>query len=165
MTSTTTTTTATATTDPHANTSAGRIVVGMDGSPSSIEALKWADRVGTALDVPIDVVISWEWPVNYGVVMIPPNWQPDVDAKNALTEACDAAFGDRTPKGLRSIIREGQPVQVLLHASQGAEMLVVGSRGHGGFAGLLLGSVSAPCVEHASCPVVVLHAPAHPAGA
>lgn len=53
--------------------------------------------------------------------------------------------------------REGNAARVLLEASQGARMLVVGSRGHGGFTGLLLGSVSAACTEHAACPVLVLH--------
>jgi nucleotide-binding universal stress UspA family protein len=66
-------------------------------------------------------------------------------------------FGGRRPPGLRTDVREGNAARVLLEASEGARMLVVGSRGHGGFAGLLLGSVSAACAEHASCPVLVLH--------
>ena len=73
--------------------------------------------------------------------------------------AAGAVFGDQRPAGLKLElqVREGGAAKVLLGASEGADMLVVGSRGHGGFAGLLLGSVSANVAEHASCPVFIVH--------
>jgi nucleotide-binding universal stress UspA family protein len=80
----------------------------------------------------------------------------------------EAVFGDQPPAGLQRQVREGGAAKVLLDAGESAIILVVGSRGHGGFAGLLLGSVSANVAEHASCPVLVIHGdqappPARPA--
>jgi nucleotide-binding universal stress UspA family protein len=74
-----------------------------------------------------------------------------------LDDAVLAVFGDQLPEGLRLLVQEGGAAKVLLDAGEGAVMLVVGSRGHGGFAGLLLGSVSANVAEHASCPVFIVH--------
>jgi nucleotide-binding universal stress UspA family protein len=144
--------------------SGARIVVGVDGSPSSISALRWAYRVGTALDLAIDAVACWEYPNEYGgVAAIPLDYGAGADAERVLGEALVAAFGDSPPAGLRSSTREGYPARELIERSRGAEMLVVGSRGHGGFVGLLIGSVSAYCAEHATCPVVVIHEQAVPA--
>lgn len=75
-----------------------------------------------------------------------------------MRETLDEVFGSQRPPGLTVVVEQGPARNVLLDASDGAEMLV-GSRGHGGFVGLLLGSVSAACAEHAHCPVVVIHAP------
>jgi nucleotide-binding universal stress UspA family protein len=66
-------------------------------------------------------------------------------------------FADERPVDLVLSIAYGQPASVLLEASEDSTMLIVGSRGHGGFAGLLLGSVSSACAEHATCPVLVVH--------
>jgi nucleotide-binding universal stress UspA family protein len=136
--------------------SSGRIVVGVDGSSPSIDALRWAARIGTALGLEIDAVTSWEYPISYGMGGLL-DYRPDTDATQVLAEALTTAFGDTRPDGLRRLVAEGHPAKVLLDASSEAEMLVVGSRGHGGFVGQLLGSVSAPCAEHATCPVVVIH--------
>lgn len=87
----------------------------------------------------------------------PGDWQTDVNAKTVLDEALDAVFGEQRPPGLVTTVREGHASTVLLEVSEDADMLIVGSRGHGGFAGLLLGSVSAAVAEHARCPVLVVH--------
>jgi nucleotide-binding universal stress UspA family protein len=77
--------------------------------------------------------------------------------RQALDETVQAAFGDQPLPGLRREVREGGAARVLIEASRGATMLVVGSRGHGGFTGLLLGSVSSNVAEHAPCPVLIIH--------
>jgi nucleotide-binding universal stress UspA family protein len=66
-------------------------------------------------------------------------------------------FGGDRPAGLVTRVEQGGAARILIDVSQGANLLVVGSRGHGGFAGLLLGSVSSACAEHAACPVLVVH--------
>lgn len=134
------------------------IVVGVDGSESSKIALRWAAKLAPALGATIDAVVAWEYPTMLGWEGgIPDWWQPDDDAKKILDETLNAVFGKTPPKGLVGSIHQGHPTNVLLDASRGAEMLIVGSRGHGGFAGLLLGSVSSTCAEHATCPVLVVH--------
>ncbi|MDP9092646.1 MAG: universal stress protein [Actinomycetota bacterium] len=133
------------------------IVVGVDGSPSSLDALRWAACMAVPLNAEIDAVTSWDYPASYGMGGgAPADWDPAEDAARILADALTAAFGDHRPAGIRAAVYEGHPARVLSNASNGAEMLVVGSRGHGGFAGLLLGSVSAYCTAHAPCPVLVV---------
>ncbi len=132
------------------------IVVGVDGSGSSLDALRWAARLAIPLNAEIDAVTSWIYPASYGMGSGPPaDWDPAEDAAQILADAFTAVFGDDRPPGIRAVVCQGHPAQALIDASDGAEMLVVGSRGHGGFAGLLLGSVSAYCSSHAPCPVLV----------
>ncbi len=135
----------------------GHIVVGVDGSEPSRAALRWAVRIAPVVDGVIEAVTTWEIPSNYGWAADPGDWQPDVNAKTVLDEALDAVFGEQRPPGLVTTVREGHASTVLLEVSKDADMLIVGSRGHGGFAGLLLGSVSAAVAEHARCPVLVVH--------
>ncbi len=140
-----------------------RIVVGVDGSPSSKSALRWAARMQPLFGGEIEAVISWEYPSSYGWgAGLPSDWRPDLDAAKAIEAAVDDVFGTERPRTLKCTVREGRANYVLLEISEGAELLVVGSRGHGGFAGLLLGSVSAACTEHARCPVLVAHGDPQP---
>jgi nucleotide-binding universal stress UspA family protein len=134
-----------------------RIVVGVDGSPSSKQALRWAARIAAATGASIQAVIAWEFPQTYGWAVAVDGWRPDIDAAKVLQDTLDEVFGPERPPGLDTVVGEGHARDVLLTASEGAQMLVVGSRGHGGFAGLLIGSVSAACAEHAKCPVLVVH--------
>jgi len=133
-----------------------RIVVGIDGSDESKDALRWALRLAPTVGSRIDVVTAWHMPVNYGWSAIPPDWQPDKAAEELLNESLTDVLGTELPTGLHTHVAEGYPARVLIEAAKGADLLVVGSRGHGGFAGLLLGSVSRYCAEHASCPVLVV---------
>jgi nucleotide-binding universal stress UspA family protein len=133
------------------------IVVGLDGSPQSRQALRWAADLAQLLGAPINVVTAWQYPTTYGYASPLPDWNPEADMRQVQTEAIGGVFGHETPAGLTQILEPGSPAAVLLAASETALMLVVGSRGHGGFAGLLLGSVSATVAEHASCPVLIVH--------
>jgi nucleotide-binding universal stress UspA family protein len=134
-----------------------RIVVGVDGSPSSIDALRWAGYFAAAFGAWLDVVAAWEYPPTFGWAAIAPEWDPVRDMTKVLEDSVAAVFGDQRPEHMALRVYEGGAAKVLLDASHGAVMLVVGSRGHGGFAGLLLGSVSANVAEHASCPVFIVH--------
>jgi nucleotide-binding universal stress UspA family protein len=141
-----------------------KIVVGVDGSDSSVLALRWAAHYGALLGARLEVVMAWEYPASYGWTAIAPDWNPADDVRKVLAESARAAFGDQWPAGMQFDIREGGAAKVLLEACEGATMLVVGSRGHGGFAGLLLGSVSANVAEHAPCPVLIIHGNQGPPG-
>ena len=141
---------------------AKRIVVGVDGSEQSIAALRWAARIASALGCGIDAVTAWEYPAAYGWVMAPEGWPLADDSAATLERTIDKAFGQHRPANLCAVCERGSARAVLLDASKDAEMLIVGSRGHGGFAGLLLGSVSAACAEHAYCPVLVVHGESSP---
>lgn len=132
----------------------GRIVVGVDGSDCSKAALRWGLQLAGISGSAIEAVIAWRYPF-VGVVM--PDWDPHAEALKVLQNTVEAVYGDQRPNDLWMRAVEGDPARVLIEASATETALVVGSRGHGGFAGLLLGSVSAQCVEHAACPVLVVH--------
>jgi len=135
-----------------------RVVVGVDGSSASAAALREGARFAAERGAALVAVAAWHVPVGYGGY--PSGWYPELDAKAALDATAKAVFGDTTPANYSQLVREGLPSQVLIEESRGAELLVVGSRGHGGFAGLMLGSVSQACAEYAKCPVLILHGPA-----
>lgn len=132
-----------------------RIVVGVDGSEHSRAALRSADRLAHAFDASIEAVAVWHYPVSY--TPLPVTWSPRDDAESLGRAALDDVFGPTPPDSVTLTVREGATARVLIEEAAGADYLVVGSRGHGGFAGLLLGSVSAQCAEHAPCPVLVVH--------
>ena len=138
-------------------TAGGRIVVGVDGSRHSQDALRWSAHFAAIFGAQLEVVTAWEYPPSFGWAAIAPDWSPAEDMERALNDTVQAVFGDQPPAGMRLEVREGGAAKVLLEACKGAIMLVVGSRGHGGFAGLLLGSVSASVAEHSSCPVFIVH--------
>jgi nucleotide-binding universal stress UspA family protein len=140
-----------------AGTGEGRIVVGVDGSQPSQQALRWGVHLAAIFGARLEAVIAWEFPSSYGWASVPPEWNPGQDMEKVLDDTVRAVFGDQPPAVMQRQVLEGGAARVLLDASEGAIMLVVGSRGHGGFAGLMLGSVSANVAEHASCPVLVIH--------
>ncbi len=134
-----------------------RIVVGVDGSESSKAALRWAIRQAKLTGSTVDAVAAWRFPSTYGLAPGDDS-APDLegDAKSALTEALNEVSGLYPEVPVRPLVTEGHAAEVLLRAAKGADLLVVGSRGHGGFASAMLGSVSLNCVLHAHCPVLVL---------
>lgn len=138
-----------------------RIVVGVDGSPESILALKWAGKLAEGLDATITAVTAWHMETVFGSYIVP-DWDPHEDACQTLSDAVQDAFGDKLPEGFSGVCVRGRPAQILMEYGKSARMLIVGSRGHGGFAGMLLGSVSSACAEHASCPVLVIHGQGEP---
>ncbi|KQM60711.1 universal stress protein [Agreia sp. Leaf210] len=139
-----------------------RIVVGLDGSAASLGALSRAVKIATAMNATVQGVIAWslpsEWSLpsiygNYGLA----NWSPESDSQQMMAAAVSTTFEGNTPTWFIPTIRQGNPAEILIDESRGAEMLIVGCRGHGGFAGLLLGSVSMACAAHAHCPVLIMH--------
>lgn len=144
----------------HPGSPGGRVVVGVDGSPASQEALRWAARFAGRIGAGVTAVCVWQYPAEFVHGITPPSyaevWHPEADAREILDATVRAALGEQPPPGLETLTREGHPAQVLVDLSAGATMLVVGSRGRGGFAGMVLGSVSAACSAQARCPVLVV---------
>lgn len=137
------------------------IVVGVDGSESAQAALRFALAEARLRDVPVRVVGAWQVPVaavGGGFVApdaalvreLPPEMHGTL--ARALEEVGDLTSGVE----VETTVREGGPATVLLEEAQDADLLVVGTRGLGSFRGLLLGSVSQQCAQHAPCPVVIV---------
>jgi nucleotide-binding universal stress UspA family protein len=144
-----------------------RIVVGVDGSPSSKAALAWALRQAELTAASVEAVIAWHYPVMVSGVSFASIGALDATdyggfAATVLSDAVNEVVDPDGPVKVSLTVREGNAAQVLLNASEGADLLVVGSRGHGGFTEALLGSVSQACVHHARCPVVIVREPRAP---
>ena len=140
-------------------TASARLVVGVDGSAQSVDALRWAIHHAELLGGIVEAVIAWEplgasgWA--WGPVAMAVDFDYAGDAAKVLEDAISQATGPGTTVEIRRVVTEGPAARVLVEASEGATLLVVGSRGHGGFAEVLLGSVSQQCAHHARCPVVI----------
>ncbi|WP_232013759.1 universal stress protein [Glycomyces terrestris] len=134
------------------------MVVGVDGSPSSRRALRWGLEQAEATGAKVVAVLAWQIPRHLGTaVMVMPGAQWDAEARNTLRSAVEPASAARPQVEIEQRVVEGHPAEVLLREAGQADLLVVGNRGLGGFAGTVLGSVSQHCVRHAPCPVVVVH--------
>jgi len=133
-----------------------RIVVGIDGSPPSLEALSWAARQAGLTGGNLEVMMCWEWPSSLGwAVPVPADFDPGADIGRTLEAAVASVQAAHPGVGIEGRVVEGHPAPVLVEASKGAALLVVGSRGHGEFVGMMIGSVSEHCAAHAHCPVLV----------
>ena len=136
------------------------IVVGVDGSPASVEALRWAARQAELTGAEVHTVTAWRMPTTYG--WIPPVADHDWagHARTILDHAIKEALDDTGAGLVHRRVVEGPTARVLLKAAADADLLVVGSRGRGEFAGMLLGSVAQHVLAHAPCPVLVVRTPA-----
>jgi nucleotide-binding universal stress UspA family protein len=130
------------------------VVVGVDGSECSERSVRWAADYVNASGGTLELVIAWHWPPSFGYPVALPDYDPEGMARVAVEKVAAELHVPR--ERLRTTVVAGAPAQQLIAASENADLLVVGSRGHGGFAGLLLGSVSTHCVHHAHCPVLVV---------
>ena len=135
-----------------AQTTEPKIVVGVDGSPPSKDALRWADQYAKLTGATVHALIAWQLPEIYGYT--PRDFE--ADARETLEQAIDDALGPGAHHKLTLHVVEDHPAAALIAMCHDAQLLVVGSRGHGAFAEMLLGSVSQHCVQHACCPVVVV---------
>jgi nucleotide-binding universal stress UspA family protein len=139
-----------------------RIVVGVDGSASSEQALRWALRQGKLTGAGVEAVIAWHFPFISGGYAWPPTgvMVSTADfrkiAERVLADTVSRATSDDVPAPVTQEVLEGDAAAVLIRESAGADLLVVGSRGYGGLAEAMLGSVGQHCVHHAACPVVIV---------
>jgi nucleotide-binding universal stress UspA family protein len=140
---------------------AGGVVVGHDGSRCASEALRWAAALAERAQWPLHVVRAWR----IATAPQPPSWEPGfvppiTDYEKAVLADLEAdvaaVLGDERARSACCHVVHAQPVRALIEAAEGADVLVVGARGRGGFAGLLLGSVSDQVTHHAPCPVTVV---------
>jgi nucleotide-binding universal stress UspA family protein len=137
------------------------IVVGVDGSDGAREALRFALAEARLRGADVRAVAAWHVPVAaYGDTFVPPDQafvdRLESDARRAAERALEAADGLADGVDVETVVREGAPARILLDEAGDADLLVVGSRGLGGFRSLLLGSVSQQCAHHAPCPLVIV---------
>jgi nucleotide-binding universal stress UspA family protein len=140
-----------------------RIVVGVDASDGSRLALRWALRHAEFTGASVQAVIAWHFPVVAGGYGWVPVWAVDnLDFAEVAEKTVAEAIADEADPAsgvhVTTSVVEGNAAQVLLEAAKDAELLVVGSRGHGGFTSALLGSVSQHCAHLSPCPIVIVRA-------
>jgi nucleotide-binding universal stress UspA family protein len=134
----------------------GRIVVGVDGSSASARALSWALNQGALTGAAVEAVNAWQVPQVPGGLISTMGVDLSTSSREILRNAVEAVGA--SPESVTQRTVQGHPVKVLIDASEGADLLVVGNRGHGGFTGMLLGSVSGHVLAHAHCPTVIVRA-------
>ena len=137
------------------------VVVGVDGSPQSVRALDWAARYAAASGARVQALRAWHYPGVAGQAPVgkapePVRHEAEKDVRAPLDEAVAKVRAAQPGAEVEARLGYGHPAQVLIEASKEADLLVVGSHGHGAFTGMLVGSVSIHCVTGAFCPVVVI---------
>lgn len=140
-----------------------RIVVGVDGSPGAEAALRWAVDEAARRQATLEVVNAWQYPAiadMAGMSAAGVAWDSIGTAAKEVVEQAIDRVRPLYSGPIEAKVYRGLAASALVELAKGADLLVVGSRGRGGFSGLLLGSVSQQCVHHAPCPVVVV--PEHP---
>jgi len=139
-----------------------RIVVGVDGSAASKHALSWAASEAKRAGAVLQAVMVWDNPQrDMWIPHVEPRGDPLALTRRAVDRILTEVLGERPDIAVEAVVVEGRAAQRLIDAAKRADLLVVGNRGRGGFAGVVLGSVSLHCVSHASCPVVVVRGKAN----
>ena len=134
-----------------------RYVVGVDGSESSLAALRWAvDEARAHGGGNVRAVQVWGLASSLAAEYVLPDLNTIQEEARVRLANTMKTIGDTSPVEVHAELREGQPAAVLCELSRDADLVVVGSRGHGGFGALLLGSVCAQVVRHAKCSVFVV---------
>lgn len=142
----------------NSSTESARIVVGVDGSPSSAAALRKAAELAGALQTGLLIITSWTVPNFYSGYTDLDGTAFELDAKDRQAASLGEAFDGRCPVPMQTSIRYGRAAEELIKASADADLLVVGTRGHSEFVTMILGSVSLECIAHAACPVLTTRA-------
>jgi nucleotide-binding universal stress UspA family protein len=136
------------------------IVVGVDGSPGSRKALTWAAAEAADHGAELVVLNVWEHTLMppAGSVSVSEHYVPEQSQRTAdeLVQVIKDELGEQPPVPVQPRVKQGRPAKVLIDESANADLLVVGNRGHGGFRGLVLGSVSQHVAAYAKCPVTVV---------
>lgn len=133
------------------------ILVGVDDSPAAAEAVRWAAEEAALRGASLRIVHAWEFPRFAGLEDAPVTREGlEAESRGILDRLTRTAAEGRSGLDVVAASIEGRPAAALIDAAADADLLVVGSRGEGGFAGLLLGSVSHQCALHAPCPVVIV---------
>jgi nucleotide-binding universal stress UspA family protein len=136
------------------------IVVGVDGSPGSRTALTWAAAEAANHGADLVVLNVWEHTLlpPAGSVSVSEHYVPEQSQRTAdeLVQVIKEELGEEPPVRVQPRVKQGRPAKVLIDESANADLLVVGNRGHGGFAGLVLGSVSQHVAAYGKCPVAVI---------
>lgn len=141
-----------------------RIVVGIDGSEPARAALRWAAAEAKLRGADLEVVGAWTFPMYVdpmgGAFPLPGMFEKtEANERDMIEAEVKAVLGDKPEVRVELSIRCGSTATELLAAAEGADILVVGSRGRGGFSSLLLGSTALQCIHHATCPVTVVRPP------
>jgi nucleotide-binding universal stress UspA family protein len=141
-------------------TGSRRIVVGIDGSDSSLDALDWAADEAAASGAELRAVTAYGAPSVLSGFALPEPYLADIkkDGQRVLDDAVARVRAHHPSLKATGVLAKGSAVEVLLKMAASAGLLVVGCRGRGAFTGRLVGSVSQPCVGHAACAVAVVHA-------
>jgi nucleotide-binding universal stress UspA family protein len=138
------------------STTSARLIVGVDGSPSSNEALRWAADEAKLRGAELHAVTAFTSAVGFGDVwLITDMTEQEKATEKAMNETIDTVLAGRDVAVHRHLV-QGQPASALLDLATATDIIVVGSHGHGGFVGSLLGSVSQRVAAHAPCPVVIV---------
>jgi nucleotide-binding universal stress UspA family protein len=138
----------------------GPIVVGVDGSPPSLAALRWAAGQALLQRRELHIVVAWHMPSSLGwPAPVPEDFDPAEPALTVLADGAQLVRDDYPAVTVKTHAEEGLAAQCLIGTAQalGASLLVVGARRHGEVTGLLIGSVSQYLATHAKCPVVIVH--------